>query len=300
MRRTVSEGRLLIGPWYTQPNEFMSSGEAMIRNMLLGFREAEAFGGVMRVAYLPDQFGHISQMPQLLHGFGIEDVVSWRGMPGGTKLALDWVGADGSMCKFFYLYQTYGQANGLPLDDEDSVAYVDGTPLAQAGLPKRVSAMIAALAPRATAPHLLLMNGMDHCFAQPDLPAIIEKINGTMPGLHAEHATFAQYIQAVKSYHEQNQIPYTQLRGELHDSKESWVLVDSQSTRAPVKLANDRIERLFEKWLEPFSAFAWLLGQPYPQAEIWHAWEYLLQNHAHDSLACASVDPTYHQVMTRL
>jgi mannosylglycerate hydrolase len=299
VRKAVSEGRLLIGPWYTQPNEFMSSGEGMIRNMILGFREAEAFGGVMRVAYLPDQFGHISQMPQFLRGFGIEDVVSWRGMPGGTKSALDWVGADGSTCHFFYLSHTYGQANGLPLEDEDTVTYIDSTPLEVAGLSKRIPAIVEALAPRATTPHLLLMNGMDHCFAQPDLPAIIDKINRTMPGLHAEHATFAEYIRAVKTYHEEHQIPYTQLRGELHDSKESWVLVDSQSTRAPVKLANDRIERLFERWLEPFSAFAWLLGQPYPQAEIWRAWEYLLQNHAHDSLACASVDPTYHQVMTR-
>jgi mannosylglycerate hydrolase len=299
LRKAVSEGRLLIGPWYTQPNEFMSSGEAMIRNLILGFREAEAFGGVMRVGYLPDEFGHISQLPQLMAGFGIEDMVSWRGMPGGTRLALDWVGADGTVCKFFYLYQTYGQAAGLPLDDEDSVAYVDGTPVAMAGFLKRIPGMVAALQPRATTPHLLLMNGMDHCFAQADLPAIIEKINRTMPNLHAEHATLAQYIRAVKAHHEQHQIPYTQLSGELHDSKESWVLVDSQSTRAPVKLANDRIERLFEKWLEPFSAYAWLLGQPYPHSEIWRAWEYLLQNQAHDSLACASVDPTFHQVMTR-
>jgi len=299
VRQAIRDGRLLIGPWYTQPNEFMSSGEAMIRNLILGLREAEGFGGAMRICYLPDAFGNISQLPQILRGFGIEDVIGWRGLPAGTKLASDWIGADGSLCKFFYLYQTYGHGSGLPLTDEETVEVLDGTPFKQPPLAKRIQDLVATFEPRATSPYLLLMNGVDHAFAQADLPAVIDKINQTLPGLSAEHATFAQHIEAVKAYHEQHQVPYPQLCGELHESIESWVLVDSQSTRAPVKITNDRIERLFEKWLEPFAAYAWLLGQPYPQGEIWQAWKYLLENHAHDSMACASVDPTYHQVMTR-
>jgi alpha-mannosidase/mannosylglycerate hydrolase len=38
----VKAGRLLVGPWYSQPNEYMVSGESMIRNLLLGIRESEA------------------------------------------------------------------------------------------------------------------------------------------------------------------------------------------------------------------------------------------------------------------
>ena len=40
--RLVQEGRLLIGPWYSQPNDFMVSGEALIRNLMLGFRETKS------------------------------------------------------------------------------------------------------------------------------------------------------------------------------------------------------------------------------------------------------------------
>jgi mannosylglycerate hydrolase len=299
VRQAIRAGRLLIGPWYTQPNEFMSSGEAMIRNLILGLHETEGVGGAMRICYLPDAFGHISQLPQIMRGFGLEDMIGWRGLPGGTKLVSDWMGADGSVVKFFYLYQTYGHASGLPLTDEETVEVLDGTPFKQPSLAKRIQDVVAAFEPRATSPYLLLMNGVDHAFAQADLPAVIDKINETLPGLTAEHATFAQHIAAVKAYHEQHRVPYAQLCGELHDSMESWVLVDSQSTRAPVKITNDRIERLFEKWLEPFASYAWLLGQPYPRGEIGRAWMYLLENHAHDSMACASVDPTYHQVMSR-
>ncbi len=305
LRQAVQDGRLLIGPWFTQPNEFMSSGEAMIRNLLLGFREAEHFGGVMRVCYLPDAFGHISQLPQLVHGFGIQDVVAWRGMPSGTKLVSEWIGADGSKCRFFYLYQSYGLALDLPLADEETAETIDSTPVvssfpfARHTFAPHIRTLASILQPRATTPYLLLMNGVDHTFAQADLPDVIDKINRTMPDMTAQHVTFAQHIEAVTDYHEQHKVPYEQLSGELHDSIEGIVLVDSQSTRAPVKLTNDRIERLFEKWMEPFAAYAWLLGAPYPQAEIWQAWKYLLENHAHDSMACSSVDATYHQVMTR-
>jgi hypothetical protein len=51
--------------------------------------------------------------------------------------------------------------------------------------------------------------------------------------------------------------------------------------------------------MEPLAAFCWLCGSEYPEASIGKAWEYLLQNHSHDSLACASVDATCRQVMTR-
>ena len=35
----------------------------------------------MRVGYLPDMFGHIAQMPQILRRAGIERAVVWRGVP---------------------------------------------------------------------------------------------------------------------------------------------------------------------------------------------------------------------------
>jgi mannosylglycerate hydrolase len=146
----------------------------MIRNLVLGFREAEAFCGVMRVGYLPDAFGHVSQ---LVRGFGIEDIVARRGVPLGTKLAFEMVGADSTLSMFIYLYRAYGNALGLPLFDEKRIEYIDSTPFESPGFSDRLSA--ADLEPRATTPYLLLMNGVDHTFAQTDLPANTDKVNRT-------------------------------------------------------------------------------------------------------------------------
>jgi mannosylglycerate hydrolase len=38
LRALVQAGRLLIGPWYVQPDEFLVSPESLIRNLLAGDR----------------------------------------------------------------------------------------------------------------------------------------------------------------------------------------------------------------------------------------------------------------------
>ena len=65
--RSPRTGRLAMGPWYILPDEFLVSGETLVRNLQLGLeRGRPAFGGAMDVGYLPDMFGHVAQMPQLL------------------------------------------------------------------------------------------------------------------------------------------------------------------------------------------------------------------------------------------
>ena len=64
----IRSGRVLAGPWYILPDEFLVGGEAVIRNLLRGHAIARQFGGVMEVGYVPDPFGQISQLPQILRG----------------------------------------------------------------------------------------------------------------------------------------------------------------------------------------------------------------------------------------
>jgi len=68
LHQHIQEGWLLIGPWFILPDEFLVSSEATIRNLLQGKRTAREFGNKMNIGYLPDQFGHIGQMPQILLG----------------------------------------------------------------------------------------------------------------------------------------------------------------------------------------------------------------------------------------
>src|SRR5919109_3691058 len=95
LRRLIEQGRILIGPWYDMPDEFLVSGESLVRNLARGHRIARRFGTPMPVGYLPDLFGHISQMPQILAQFGLETAILWRGF-GGPWAEYWWEGCDGT------------------------------------------------------------------------------------------------------------------------------------------------------------------------------------------------------------
>jgi alpha-mannosidase len=69
LERLVRAGRLFLGPWYALADEYLVSPEALIRNLSLGMRLAREFGPIMSEGYVPDAFGHIAQLPQILQGF---------------------------------------------------------------------------------------------------------------------------------------------------------------------------------------------------------------------------------------
>ena len=99
LRALVGAGRLVAGPWYVLPDEFLTSEEAILRNLLLGQVIARRFGHSMDVGHVPDPFGHIGQLPQILRGFGIESAMFSRGMGDeGETLGAEfrWRGPDGS------------------------------------------------------------------------------------------------------------------------------------------------------------------------------------------------------------
>ena len=81
---------LPMGPWYILMDEFLVSGETIVRDLQLGLERAARFGGAMEVGYLPDMFGHIAQMPQLLRQVGFEHAVVWRGVPRRSTAAAFW------------------------------------------------------------------------------------------------------------------------------------------------------------------------------------------------------------------
>ena len=100
-----------------------SSGETLVRNLQLGLRAADRFGGAMPVGYLPDMFGHVAQMPQILAGFGFEHAVVWRGVPAAVdRSGFWWQAPDGTTVRAEYLPQGYGNGSALPDDAKAFVA----------------------------------------------------------------------------------------------------------------------------------------------------------------------------------
>ena len=80
IKQRVQEGRLLIGPWYVQNDFYLTSGESTVRNLLTGIDLAHDFGESTMVAYAPDQFGNISQLPQIFQQFGMDTFIFGRGL----------------------------------------------------------------------------------------------------------------------------------------------------------------------------------------------------------------------------
>ena len=80
IRNLIKAKKLFVGPWYVLADEFLVSGEALVRNLLAGINQAKKFGCEDFFGYMPDSFGHNSQMPQILSSFGIKNAVLWRGV----------------------------------------------------------------------------------------------------------------------------------------------------------------------------------------------------------------------------
>src|SRR6202166_3152617 len=109
--KLVKDGRIQIGPWYVLADSFLVSGESLIRNLEIGGRIARRLGEPIEIGYLPDQFGHIAQMPQILAGFGLKAAIVWRGV--GREIERNrfvWQALDGT--EIFTTYLPFGYSNG--------------------------------------------------------------------------------------------------------------------------------------------------------------------------------------------
>ncbi len=292
LQRLISAGRLGVGPWYVQPDEFLVSGEALVRNFLLGHRLAEAFGHVQKVGYIPDTFGHISQLPQILQGFNIPSAAHFRGLnEGDLKSEVWWQSPDGSRVLLRHLPTDMGYLNAAALPED---------PVTGAG---DLQAIAVHEARRAAGSVLLALNGVDHMPAHEGLPGLVAAANALGAGNYQfRHGSLEDYFDALMA--ELDGQPLQTIHGELRDAnrtpdRANRLLPGILSSRIYLKQANERIQALLERWAEPWSALAWLRGAEYPQAFLWKAWEWLLQNHPHDSIGGCSIDPVHAQMETR-
>jgi len=284
LRRQIAVGRLAVGPWYCHPDLFLVSGEAILRNLTLGTRMARDYGRSMMVGYVPDQFGHPAQLPQIFAGFGIDSAALWRGVDAGTTPNETWWEApDGSRVLLELLGQSYSNAQLLPISE----------PTALAG---RLRQLCELLEPHATGPGVLLMNGNDHLPIQAGLPAALGDANELLaPDWGVEQTDLQTAIARLREAGH----PAEVLRGELRAAATVHLLPGVLSTRTSLKRRNVTIQGLLERQAEPYAVFAHLQGARYPAGELWEAWRLLLQNHPHDSICGCSIDQVHREMGTR-
>ncbi|RDE13381.1 MAG: hypothetical protein C4K49_08575 [Candidatus Thorarchaeota archaeon] len=279
----VHGGRIAVGPWYVLPDVFLVSGEALIRNLMVGREIAQQFGKVMDVGYIPDPFGQISQLPQVLLQFGYDSVIFERGTGDemdGLGAEFIWESTDGSEILAHWLPEGYGNIANLPEEVDDAVTVIEQ--------------VMDKLRPWSRIGLCLLMNGSDHLEAQPHLPKVIRTYN-QKHDRKIVLSTLPAFVECMRQHRQE----LKRFRGEFRRSKYQNLLSGVYSARTYLKQANDRTQRLLERWVEPWCAAAQVFGMTYPLDEIGLAWKYLLKNHPHDDICGCSIDAVHEDMMQR-
>ena len=307
VERLARAGKLVVGPWYSMPDEFTVSGEALIRNLLVGRQSARAFGGEpSRAGYVPDMFGHTSQLPQIFAGFGIPVGYVWRGVNLEQRNFI-WRGADGTEMpchKFGNVgYGTFAhqvarghEYNGLIEDrPEELIQHARGYLDQEAAL--------------TAGDDILLHDACDHQEWNPKRYALLFADFAKSKKFQVVHTSLDAYLTTLLA---QRDKITTVLEGELRAAgrahpvpqaegfDQQWVIPGVLSSRVRLKQANHRCQTLLCAWAEPFTAFASAAtGTDFAPGFLEHAWRQLMQNHAHDSIDGCSPDQVHKDMESR-
>ncbi|MEV6609041.1 glycoside hydrolase family 38 C-terminal domain-containing protein [Kutzneria sp. NPDC051319] len=272
----VANGQLAIGPWLILLDEFLCSGETIVRNLQLGWAAAAELGGAMPIGYLPDMFGHVAQMPQILARAGIEHAALWRGVPGSVPgHAFRWRGPDGSEVRTEFLFDGYD--NGL-----DVLLVPD-----QIG--RALDDYVEMTAERWGSDPALAMAGTDHAAPDPRLASWLRRDSTEERPIII--ATLAEYVQK----HARDEVSAI-VTGELRSHVRGNILPGVISVRRPLKQRMAVAERIVDH-AERMNAMWSTRDESRFLALAWHK---IIESTAHDSVVGSGTDETADQVEGRL
>lgn len=300
LKKHIRSGSIIVGPWYVQNDFYLTSGEATIRNLLYGTEMANRFGACSRVGYAPDQFGNMSQLPQILKSFQSDNFVFGRGYTGPIywekgyeefrKIAppseFIWEGADGTRVLGVHMTYWYNNCQRISQDPHKALKLMETIEKSFEGV--------------AATPYLLLMNGVDHLEAQENLLPLLDEINRKFPqDKRIEQTTMQSYIDRLKASLDGKDL--TVYKGELRNGNDGNVLQNTLSSRIYLKTANAELQNRISHKLEPLYTFLSMAGakEKYDRQYFDYIWKLLLENHPHDSICGCSVDETHNQMENR-
>jgi len=286
LKTLVKTGRLQVGPWYVLADELIPSGEALVRNLLLGAADAEHLGGRLDVLYSPDAFGHPAVSPTLAREFGIRCGVVWRGLGGESGQERDlyrWRGPDGRDVLVWHLPPA-GYEIGAAL------------PAAADRLATAWAAIRPGLVERAAAKHIPVFIGADHHAAHPAVSRLRDLLAELEPRSAFRVSRLDEFFQLVGEG-----VQPAPLDGELRWSyRYAWTLQGVHATRAPLKRRATAAELCLERLAEPLAALARRAGGRDRRPVLELAWRTLVRCQFHDAIAGCTSDDVARAVDGRL
>ena len=294
----LRDGAIEAGPWYVLADELIPSGEALVRNLLVGREVLRSLGaGAPRVLYCPDSFGHPAALPLLAEGFGLPLIILWRGYGGASWPEGDvfrWRAAGGASALVYHLAGD-GYELGSSLPDDPRAARA------------RWEAIREALVPRAAVGVALLPNGADHHALQPHLDSAIAALSrAAAPIANVRRGSLTDFAMALEDASRAAKLPVVRDDSaggvELRDSYGyTWTLQGTFAARAALKRRNAMAERLLVRDVEPWVALAHLRdGRADRRGLLRAAWKALLLCHPHDTLCGCSIDEVARAMGARL
>ncbi|WP_041606152.1 alpha-mannosidase [Halothermothrix orenii] len=283
LKKYVKKGQIIIGPYYLQPDWQLLSEESLVRNLLIGHKVGNELGGVMKTGWLLDNFGQISQAPQIHKLFGLKGLFLWRGVempPTDIDSEFMWKSPDGTEMVSVYFLSSY--RNAMRLAEYKEM------------FKERIENEVNKISPFATTSNVLLMNGYDQEMIPDNILPELENLS--LEGIRAKQSTPPEYIDAISKENPDLKV----LEGALYSGRYISVFPGILSARMYLKLKNDRCQRELTNYAEPLSALSWLMGGNYEDDTFLEAWKTLLKNHPHDSICGVSIDDVHTDMEERL
>lgn len=285
----IKAGRLFAGPFLTQIDSFITSGESIINNLRNGMNYVNQYGGTSKVAYLPDSFGQSQDYPKIFRQCGIDSFVFRRGMGDEHQLPLDFIyrSNDGSSVVATTLNCGYGFATDPFINQrltKDAGLDYDG---------KDISVQLKKLEELSTLDHeFLLPIGNDQTPVIWNFKQLLK--NYKQDDVYDfEEITLPQYMEKLKK----NKKNLKTYQGEFINPQYHRVHRSIYSARMDIKIWQDRLERMMALEIQPIMTILEDLGLVYDNKLIDKIWNLLGRSQTHS--AATNTDKTNNLILNR-
>jgi alpha-mannosidase len=273
IQKFASEGRLFLGPWYTQTDALVPDAESIIRNLVIGMRDTQTkYGAPMKVGYLPDTFGFNAQMPTLLHQVDIDNLVFWRGTNFNRQtpsVYFRWHGLNGK--------EVY--AADFPFGYFSGQITVESKRKIQQFIDERYDKVAQFEHEHGNHEDILMPSGIDQMNIIKNISETVQELN-KHSNVHTVLSTYPEFIKILRQ--KRDRLP--EYKGELRLPTHARVHRTIGSVRHEIKRQNVLLEQKIIKRVEPLAVVGRKSGISIGNGLLIKLWKKLLECQAHDTL----------------